>query len=425
MTKEIIPPKLDSIDMRGNLIKNGAFKNLKGWNQIHKSNTNDTFSIKWKQNHIIFERAQSESDGGTLGVSQNIDAIVSKYKSLILSLDVWIDYHTLKDTGKWAKKHGGLGELPLMISMKYQDVNDILQVWNYGFITKSGRVDDSRAQINISYITKRKWHHYDINILSDSVRRDSSGKVLPRPKKILQVNVYGKGWDFRGAIGNLKLSSKVGRVKGPAKSTNERKTQERKGQERKGQERKGQERKTQERKGQERKIQERKTQERKVQERKTQERKVQERKTPSPIETKSISLKLQYDRVYVDASNVAHGIDSKIPSVHNIILIHDKLKNMGFARIIIIADASLRHKIDEKDTFEKLIDEGMVSQAPAKTAADEFIIGFAKQKLGYIVTNDKLEDWKKKDPWVKENIDELHIQFMIQEDMVQFVGFPS
>jgi len=98
---------------------------------------------------------------------------------------------------------------------------------------------------------------------------------------------------------------------------------------------------------------------------------------------------------------------------------------MGFARIIIIADASLRHKIDEKDTFEKLIDEGMVSQAPAKTAADEFIIGFAKQKLGYIVTNDKLEDWKKKDPWVKENIDELHIQFMIQEDMVQFVGFPS
>ena len=131
-----------------------------------------------------------------------------------------------------------------------------------------------------------------------------------------------------------------------------------------------------------------------------------------------------YDRVYIDASNVGHGVDLKTPTVDNIVLIKDKLREMGFETIIIIADASLRHRIDDKKRFEELIDSGMISQAPAKTEADEFIIGFAKQKIGYIVTNDKLDDWRKKDPWVKENLDKVHIQFMIQEDMVQFVGFP-
>lgn len=131
-----------------------------------------------------------------------------------------------------------------------------------------------------------------------------------------------------------------------------------------------------------------------------------------------------YDRVYVDASNVAYGVDLKKPIVNNIVLIHDKLWEMGFETIIVIADASLRHKIDDKKRFEELIDGGMISQAPAKTEADDFILGFAKQKIGYIVTNDKMDEWRRKDPWVKENLGKVHIQFMIQEDMVQFVGFP-
>ena len=127
----------------------------------------------------------------------------------------------------------------------------------------------------------------------------------------------------------------------------------------------------------------------------------------------------------MDASNVAHGADLKKPTVNNILLVAEKLRSIGFTKVIIIADASLRHKIDDKKRYEELLTQGFISQAPAKTEADEFLIGFAKQKIGYIVTNDRLEKWMQKDPWVKDNLYDIHIQFMIQEDMVLFVGFPT
>jgi hypothetical protein len=59
-----------------------------------------------------------------------------------------------------------------------------------------------------------------------------------------------------------------------------------------------------------------------------------------------------------------------------------------------IADASLRYVIDDPDSYQNLLDEEKVVQAPAGSTADEFIVGLAA-KLSeeglepFVVTNDK------------------------------------
>ena len=96
-------------------------------------------------------------------------------------------------------------------------------------------------------------------------------------------------------------------------------------------------------------------------------------------------------RVLVDASNVAHATEGKEARLQNIKLVQEKLREEGFEPLI-VADAALRHQIDEKSEYERLIDDGKVHQAPAGTDADYFILSFARELEARILTNDRFRD---------------------------------
>lgn len=96
-------------------------------------------------------------------------------------------------------------------------------------------------------------------------------------------------------------------------------------------------------------------------------------------------------RVLVDASNVAHATEGGEARLRNIQLVQEKLREEGFEPLI-VADAALRHQIDNKDDYEKLIDDGKVHQAPAGTDADYFILSFARELEARILTNDRFRD---------------------------------
>jgi hypothetical protein len=96
-------------------------------------------------------------------------------------------------------------------------------------------------------------------------------------------------------------------------------------------------------------------------------------------------------RVLVDASNVAHATEGGEARLQNIHLVQDKLREEGFEPLI-VADAALRHQIDNKSAYEKLIDDGKVHQAPAGTDADYFILSFARELEARILTNDRFRD---------------------------------
>ena len=96
-------------------------------------------------------------------------------------------------------------------------------------------------------------------------------------------------------------------------------------------------------------------------------------------------------RVLVDASNVAHSTEGGEAKLRNIRLVEDKLREEGLEPIV-VADAALRHQIDDKAAYEKLIDDGKVHQAPAGTDADYFILSFARELDARILTNDRFRD---------------------------------
>ena len=117
----------------------------------------------------------------------------------------------------------------------------------------------------------------------------------------------------------------------------------------------------------------------------------------------------------VDGSNVAHATERERPALENILLICDRLEEEGYQPIVVV-DAALRHQIDERGEYEKLVERGEIRQAPAGTDADYFILAFARELDAVVVSNDRFRDREKAFPEAMERI----IRYMIVEGEVVF-----
>jgi hypothetical protein len=119
--------------------------------------------------------------------------------------------------------------------------------------------------------------------------------------------------------------------------------------------------------------------------------------------------------VIVDGSNVAHSSEGERPLLENILAVRDKLVEEGYEPVI-LADAALRHQIDEENAFEKMIESGEIKQAPAGTDADFFILSFARELEATIVSNDRFKDRVEAFPEVRDRV----IRYMIINGEVVF-----
>lgn len=124
---------------------------------------------------------------------------------------------------------------------------------------------------------------------------------------------------------------------------------------------------------------------------------------------------VQQLRAIVDGSNVAHSSEGDEGKMHNIVLVVRKLMEEGYDPIV-VADAALRHQIDDKEGYERRVEEGKIRQAPAGTDADYFILAFARELDCVIVSNDLFRDRAEAFPEARERM----IRYMILEDEVVF-----
>ena len=101
--------------------------------------------------------------------------------------------------------------------------------------------------------------------------------------------------------------------------------------------------------------------------------------------------------VLVDGSNVAHSSEGEHGHLSNITLVCDKLREEGYEPLVLV-DAALRHQIDDRAGYERMVDVGAIKQAPAGTDADYFILSFARELDASIVSNDRFRDRQKAFP---------------------------
>jgi len=119
--------------------------------------------------------------------------------------------------------------------------------------------------------------------------------------------------------------------------------------------------------------------------------------------------------VIIDGSNVAHFTEGEKAQLENIKVIKAKLLEEGFEPVI-VADAALRHQIDDEPAFEQMVDSGEIKQAPAGTDADFFILSFARELDAGIVSNDRFKDRKSAFPDAQNRL----IRYMIINGEVVF-----
>ncbi len=101
-------------------------------------------------------------------------------------------------------------------------------------------------------------------------------------------------------------------------------------------------------------------------------------------------LKENMARVLVDASNVARHTPNKYGKgqLRFLLGMREELRRLGCFPIIFIADASLRHVIDESRKFHEMIDSGEIEVVDKGVEADEILAREARRTGAYVVTND-------------------------------------
>lgn len=120
-------------------------------------------------------------------------------------------------------------------------------------------------------------------------------------------------------------------------------------------------------------------------------------------------------KALIDGSNVAHATEGEAPRLANILLVRDRLVDEGFEPLI-VADAALRHQIDEPAHYEQLVADGTIHQAPAGTDADYFLLSFAKELDATLVSNDRFRDRSQQFASVRRQL----VRYMILADEVVF-----
>jgi len=140
------------------------------------------------------------------------------------------------------------------------------------------------------------------------------------------------------------------------------------------------------------------------------------RAKPKPEPPKPEALRQNHSNVVlVDGSNVAFCTEGEVGQLKNILTIRDRLVAEGFEPIVVV-DAALRHKIDDPAGYERLVDDGIIKQAPAGTDADYFILSFAEELDASIVSNDRFKDRIKQHPALRKRL----IKYMIVQGEVVF-----
>ncbi|MDR2874112.1 MAG: Zc3h12a-like ribonuclease [Methanobrevibacter sp.] len=120
-------------------------------------------------------------------------------------------------------------------------------------------------------------------------------------------------------------------------------------------------------------------------------------------------------RVIIDASNVAcFGMESESKAKLNYILSAVTVLEERGDDFVIIADASLKHKIDDKDKYMELIDKNFIEEVEVGNNADHFILNIAEEEKAKVLSNDLFREFADE----FHDIKHIRIPFSFEDDQI-------
>ncbi len=128
--------------------------------------------------------------------------------------------------------------------------------------------------------------------------------------------------------------------------------------------------------------------------------------------------------VVIDGSNVAYNSSMSErgkhqPHIKNILTLVKKIKEeYHFEDVQVISDASLQHRVKDKELIAELKKICKYSESPPNEPADIHLINKVKRHHCLLITNDNFRDWKLRDQWIEDNIDYYSLRFVLNGDVV-------
>lgn len=189
---EELPPALPADDLSGNLLINGTFQGMDGWQPLRNVDMFELPILKTQDNYVYWQRMPESPTRGEVGVSQDLDLDISFAQSLVLSLDVWLDAGSSADASQ--EQRGGLAR----VTLDYTDWNGNPQTWDHTF-------EIGGTGLNTSAVPQAEWSNFLFDLYT--AWTDAYGNALPPPARLTQFSVFGEGTNFRGAAGNILLQA--------------------------------------------------------------------------------------------------------------------------------------------------------------------------------------------------------------------------
>ncbi len=122
------------------------------------------------------------------------------------------------------------------------------------------------------------------------------------------------------------------------------------------------------------------------------------------------------DKIIVDGNNIARHPNIS-PSIANLIKMKEALKGKE-TTIFISHSMKNRDDWDDKEQLLDMISKKEIKIATANQNDDYWWISFAIKENALIITNDKMRDWRAKNPKIAKNINKRRVGFDIQGENV-------
>lgn len=123
-------------------------------------------------------------------------------------------------------------------------------------------------------------------------------------------------------------------------------------------------------------------------------------------------------KMIIDASNIAHHQNKAI--MKRIIEAIKAVKKLGF-KPIVVADASLKHKIDDEEKYKEYIKRGVIKEVPAGTNADHYILKLAEEEDAKILSNDNFREFRDE----FKNIDSRRVPYTFENNKIVIGKIPK